>query len=69
MISLNQMRDNPVAVADDLAVIVDIGKLSARGSFRVEDMRVPERKPAQLQKGEDLEARRVIVGDAEQLGI
>ncbi len=50
----------------DLAVIDDVGQLTARRRGGVENMLVRERHAGQLQEGEDLEAIAVVVGDAEQ---
>ena len=65
----DQVRDDRLAVADCLAVIDDIGKLSARGRGGVEDLLMDERHARQLEEGKHLEPIAVIVGDAEQFRI
>jgi hypothetical protein len=64
-----EMLDDGVAVADRLAVVDDVGKLTARCGRGIEDVLVRERQAGQLEKCEHLEAVAVVVGDAEQPGI
>jgi hypothetical protein len=65
----DQMRDDRLAVPDRLAVIDDVGKLSARRRRRVEDVLMRECNAGEPEKGVDLEAVAIVVGDAEQCRI
>src|SRR5262249_55265329 len=65
----NEMGDDRVAVADRLCVVDDVGQLAARRRGGIENVLMPECQPGEPQKGEDLEAIRVVVGNAKQLGI
>ena len=47
----------------------DVGQLAARRGAGVEDVAVAERDAGELEEGPDLEAERVVVGEAEQLRV
>jgi hypothetical protein len=49
-----KMRDDRIALADDLAVFLDVRKLPSRRAFRVEDVDVAKRQSAKLQKAINL---------------
>ena len=63
------MCDDGLAVADRLAIVLDIGKLRARRGRGIEDMFMPERHAGDLEEGEHLQAVGIVVGDAEQGGV
>jgi hypothetical protein len=69
MMLLDEMSDDCIAVADMLALIEDIGQLAARGGFRVENVLMMESQVAKLEERENLKPIRIIVRDAEQLGV
>lgn len=62
------MGDDGLAVTDRLPLVEDVGELTARRGRGVENVFASERYLAQTQKSEDLQAVRIVVGDAEQLG-
>src|SRR5262245_8530835 len=64
----DEMRNDRVAVPDRFAVIDQVGKLTARGGGRIEDVLVLEPQADELEKGEHLEAKAVVVGHSEQAG-
>jgi len=63
---VDEMRDDGVAVADDLAAIVDIGQLPARRLRGIKDVLVRERDTGELQESINLEPVTVVVGNAAQ---
>ena len=65
----DEVGDDGVAVADRLAVVDDVGQLTARRRRSVENVLVPEWDAAEPQEREHLQAVAVVIGDAEQLGI
>ena len=64
-----QVHDDRIAVADDLIAILKIGQLPAWRARRVEDVLMAEIQPAQPHEREHLQAKRIVVGEAEQLRI
>src|SRR5260370_19439582 len=68
-VARNQVADDRVAVADSRVAVYQIGKLAARRCRRVENVFMAEAQAAQLEEGIDLQPERVVVRDAEQLGV
>ena len=62
----DQMGDDGVAVADGLALVDDIGKLTARRPGCIEQMLMNEGKTDESQKRKNLQAVAVVIGDTEQ---
>src|SRR5215204_6980818 len=62
------MGDDGVAIADNLAVVVDVGKLSARCVRCVEDVLMRERNLGELEEGVDLKPVAVVIGHAAERG-
>ena len=69
VVTRNQMADDRVAVADGCVAVYQIGKLPARRFRRVEDMFMAKGQAAQLEEGIDLQPERIVVRDAEQVGM
>ena len=65
----DEVGDDGVAVANRLAVVDDIGQLTARRRRGVEDVLMPKRQAGEPQEREHLQAVAVVVRDAEQLGV
>jgi hypothetical protein len=65
----DEMREDGLAVADDLAIVVDVGELTARSMRGVDDVLVTERNASEPQERIHLEAVAVVVGHAEQPGV
>ena len=65
----DEVGDDGIAVADGLAVVDDVGQLTARRRRGVENVLVPERHAGEPQESKHLQAIAVVVRDAEQLGI
>ena len=65
----DEMGEDGLAVADDLAVVDDVGELAARGMRGVDDVLVTEGNAAESQEGVDLQTVAVVVGDAEEPGV
>src|SRR6185312_15653316 len=61
-----QMRDDGLAVADGLALVDEIGQLSARRRRRIENVLMHEGKAGETQEREDLQPIAVVVGDTEE---
>jgi hypothetical protein len=64
----DEMRDDGLAIANNLAVVVDVGKLSARRVRCVEDVLMRERNLGELEEGVNLEPVAVVIGDAAECG-
>jgi len=63
------MSDDGVAVADRLALVDDMGKLTPRRTGCIEKMLMNEGKTDEFQKGKNLQAVAVVVGHAKQARI
>ena len=64
----DEMGEDGFAVADDLAVLDDVGKLAARGMRGVDDVLVTKGDSGEPKEGVDLQAVAIVVGDAKSLG-
>src|SRR5262245_39168494 len=65
----DEMGEDGFAVADDLPVVDDVGKLAARGMRGVDDVLVTKGNSGEPEEGVDLQAVTIVVGDAEEPGV
>jgi hypothetical protein len=68
-VTRNQVADDRVAISDGRLAVYQMRKLTARRLRRVEDVQMAKDQAAQLEEGINLQPERVVVRDAEQLGV